>query len=583
MSTTAIAEGRAIMRKYPTGIDGFDEISLGGLPEERLTLVLGSPGSGKTVFALQTLVNNARTAGRPGIFIAFEERSELIVANAASFGWDLPALQREKLFFLDALVPSDIATAGDFDLLGLLSGIAAKAREMGARHVVFDAVDVLLTLLANPDRERQELFRLHEWSVEHGLTCMLTAKTLDQDPLAAMSYSFLPFMVDAVVLLRSRMEDRVALRELRVLKYRGSAFAGNAFPYCIDSTGIEVAGTSQGQSRHPVSQERVSTGIARLDAMLGGGYYRGSSVLLSGSPGTAKTSLAGAFAAAACQREERVLYVSFDEVGEEIVRNLASVAIHLGPYVRAGLLHMHAAQTDDMSADEHLLTIRSLIRQRNPRHLIIDPVSAMLKAGGVVAALGVTQRLVRLAKSSGITVLVTSLLDPTDRSLESTPIHVSTLADTWTHLSYLAQGGERNRALTVVKSRGTKHSNQVRELILSDEGITLADVYMAGGEVLMGTARWEKEAAEQLKATRGRADIERRKRELKSAEVEALARRVAAEHAAEASREDLALLEQEKEVWQRRVAEKQQELKHRRSADCTENGASHSSPESAAE
>lgn len=573
MNQTAPADSRMALSKYPTGIEGFDEITSGGLPEGRLTLLLGSVGSGKTVFALQTLVNNARHRGQPGIFVAFEEHSERIVANAASFGWDLPALQREKLFFLDALIAPEVAKGGDFDLLGLLTGVQAKAQEMGAKYIAFDAIDVLLALLQNPDRERQELLRLQEWAITQGFSVILTAKVLGHDPFAAASYAFLPFMVDMVAILGQRMEGRVSLRELRVLKYRGAGFAANAFPYSIGSGGIEVAGTGVEQSNHRAYTERVSCGVARLDAMLEGGYYRGSSVLISGSPGTAKTTLAGAFAAAACERRERVLYVSFDEVGAEIVRNLTSVALRLEPHLHAGLLYLHAALSDNMSADEHMLAIKSLIKQLEPRHLIIDPLSAMLKSGGDIAAMAVAQRLLRHAKANGITVFCTSLLDPGDHQAESTPVHVSTLADTWIHLSYVARGGERNRAITIIKSRGTKHSNQVRELILTHEGITLADVYTAGGEVLMGTARWEKEAAEELDALRYRAELVRRKRELRSTEAEAQARQQAAQELAHATHAALELLEQEELAQQKRATTRESNLRLRRRADPTDSSA----------
>jgi circadian clock protein KaiC len=480
--------------KAPTGITGLDEITRGGLVRGRTTLLAGGPGSGKSLLALETLVNGARHFNEPGIFVAFEESSQRILDNASKFGWDLKSLQRKNLFFLDAQPTSDLIQSGSFDLDGMLAALAAKADEMGAQRIVFDAIDVVLSLLDNAKAERRELYKLHEWLLSRGLTAIITAK--DDDSQKHLSY--MQFMVDCAVTLNHAIVGGVSQRNLRVLKYRGSAFEENESPFVIGEHGYEVAGSRYaGESRITVSNERVSSGVARLDTMLGGGYYRNSSVLITGFPGTAKSTLCGAFAEAACQRGERTVYVSFDSDTNEVIRNLASVNIQLQRFVNNGLLLTKTARAINGSAEIHLMRIKKLVRENKVRCLVIDPVSALSKDGNEGTVHSVAERLIDWAKAQGVTLMCTSLLDAsTSSQLEGTPMQISTIADTWIHLNYLVHAGERNRGLSIIKSRGTAHSNQVRELILSDSGVTLADAYMAGGEVLMGTLRWEKELAQ---------------------------------------------------------------------------------------
>lgn len=499
------------LRKAPTGIPGVDAITRGGLPEARTTLILGGPGAGKTVLALETLVNAARLQHEPGIFVAFEESSRQIIANAATFGWDLPSLEREKLFFLDARVSPVIVQSGDFDITLMLAGLETKAREMGAKRIVLDGLDVLLTLLDDPVRERQEVYRLHDWLQRSGLTAVITGKATDADRHGAERYSFMQFMVDAVILLHHRMVNRVSLRGLRVAKYRGTGFDEGEFPMVISSSGIQVATFGPAILTHEVSHERVSTGISRLDNMLDGGYYRGSSVLVSGAPGVAKTTLAAAFARAACLRGERALFVSFDEAADQLVRNLQSVDVDLAPFVASGLLEIQGVRSESRSAEEHLIDLQRRIREFEPSTLVLDPISALGKTGGEIAAVHSSLRLLDFARATGITTLSTSLMSQA-AEVEATAMEISTIADTWIHLAYAIHGGERNRTLTVVKSRGMRHSNQVRELILSDEGITLADVFTAGGEVLVGTARWEFEREMRGRAEQQRVEREQRRR-----------------------------------------------------------------------
>ncbi len=531
------------LAKMPTGIEGFDEITGGGLPRNRTSLVIGGPGCGKTVFALQTLVNSARLWNEPGIFVAFEENSRQIIANAASFGWDLPTLEKEgRIFFLDAHLSADDAQSGKFDLVGMLASLKAKADEMGAKRIVFDSLDVLLTLLNDPIAERREIYRLHDWLSQAGPTGIVTLKIEEGEPLLPQRYGFMQFMADCVVLLHHCLAERVSLRDLRVVKYRGSHFAENEFPLVIGPQGMEVTSYDSKEPEAEASTERVSSGIERLDTMLGGGYFRGTSVLITGTVGTAKSTLSAAFIEAACRRGEKTLYVSFDERASAMVHNLSSVGIRLGPHIESGVLRIYAPRIEVRSTEEHLMKIRALTREHKPRCMVIDPLTAMARGGGLVPALGFVQQLLHLAQVGGITMVYTSQTLGTNPLVEASEAQISTIADTWIHLSYVAQCGERNRALTIVKSRGTGHSNQVRELILSDQGVTLADVYTAGGEVLMGSLRWERERAEALQKERARVEVERKQRELELSEAETLARLAVLERQLEAQRAELALL-----------------------------------------
>ena len=502
------------LAKLPSGIEGFDDITEGGPPLWRTTLIMGGPGSGKTVLALQILVNGALHHASPGIFVAFEENARRVQANAQTFGWKIGELGPDRLFFVDACMRSDVVKAGGFDLTGLLAGLEAKAREMGAKVIVFDAIDVLLSLLDDPVAECRELYRLHEWLTDHEFTGIITTKVEEDKPSTAQRYGFMPFMADCAVLLSQRVDNRIAVRAMRVLKFRGSPHVLNEVPFVIGPMGVEV-GSANGYRTEPQPfDDRISIGIPRVDEMLDGGIYRGTNALVTGTAGTGKTMLAGAFIHAACERGERSLFFSFDENSRDILRDLASVSIHLAPHLESGRLRMDAVRTESGSSEEHYMRMKRLIAEHEPECIAIDPISALARVGGGLAARAVAERLIHLCRNSGITVFFTSLLEGVDPHLETTPLHVSTISDTWIQLSYELQGGERNRALSVIKSRGSKHSNQVRELIFSDNGLTLEDPYTAGGEVLMGTLRLEKEKAIRAETERKRREIEQKRREV---------------------------------------------------------------------
>jgi circadian clock protein KaiC len=476
----------------------------GGLPRARTSLLVGGPGSGKTIFGLQFLAHGVADADEPGIFVAFEETSERILANARGFGWKLDRLVPTKIFFLDAQPTPDLVRSGDFDLSGMIAALDAKTAEIGAKRIVFDALDIFLALLPDPAARRREVYRLHEWLLDRGITGLITCKADgdDRGTSDTQPWGFMQFMVDCAVILNHSVVFGVSQRNLRVLKFRGSSFDENESPFLIGSTGVEVAvARTLGRKDAETTTERVSSGVKRLDTMLGGGYYRGASILITGFPGTAKTTLSGAFAEAACKRGERTMFVSFDSDGSEVIRNLSSVGIRLDRYVKSGLLKMISARTITGSAETYLVRIKSLAKEHAARCLVIDPVSTLSKSGNEQTAHNVAERLIDWSKSEGITLVCTSLLDEMASQQEGgSPLQISTLADTWIHLNYLVQAGERNRGMSIIKSRGTAHSNQVRELVLSDDGVTLADIYTAGGEVLMGTLRWEKESAERVAA-----------------------------------------------------------------------------------
>ena len=561
--------------KAPTGNPGFDDITRGGLPRGRTTLLAGGPGSGKTVVALETVVKGAREFGEPGIFVAFEEQSRAIRENAATFGWDIPALEAAgTLHFFDAQWDPSTISAGDFELTGLLAMIRAKAREMGAKRIVFDAIDVLLTVLDDPAAERRELLRLQHWLTENQLTAIITGKIDADDPVLARRNTLIQFMVDAVLRLEQRVEGRVTLRTARVLKYRGSSFAENEMSAVIGPRGFEIASVSSGDKLFAAPRGRVSSGVDRLDTMLSGGYFRGASVLITGSPGTSKSTLSCAFVEAACGRGERALYVSFDESADEIVRNSSSVGIRLSGHVKSGLLKLQARRADACSADTQLLQLQALIAEHNPTCVVVDPVSALVKGGGTLAALTVCEGLLHVTKARGITIVCTSLLDGNEPHAEASSIQISTVADTWIHVSYTIQAGERNRALTIVKSRGTRHSNQVRELVLSERGITLADVYTSGGEVLMGTMRWLKEQADHSENARAQLEIEQRRREIEAAQAELASRQRALEHEISVKQGELDRLTNAEVLRTDASARHQLELSRKRSADhaATRNG-----------
>lgn len=497
----------AAAAKQSSGIEGFDTIAHGGLPLNRITVISGEAGSGKTIFAIQTAVHVVRGGGR-AVFVSFEEEPEAIHNGARRIAGAPGKLPREALRVIDARPDPDAVHAGSFDILALLSMVRAELAQDGPALVVFDGIDALLEWLTPAARQRVELLRLHRWADGTDATVLLTVKA--PSPAAASPFNELAmYTADCVVELRRAAEDTVSTRSLRIRKYRGSGHLQSWVPYTIGTQGLELMTMPGGGADAPVSAERLSTGIKRLDEMLRGGVYRGSATLLSGSPGTSKTTLAAKFLETQCVDGEKALVVSFDEQPQELVRNMASVGIHLDRHLRNGLLQIRAFVTRASSVHELIHEIDASIREHGPRHLLVDPVSTFAAVACREDAYRAALQVVQRCKRQGITVWMTSVLEDASGG-EASKAHVSTLCDNWIHLSNLVQGGERNRALTIAKSRGTGHSNQVAELLLSEQGVKLADVYAEEGEVLMGSLRWQKEQAS-AKA-RELADVEARQR-----------------------------------------------------------------------
>jgi circadian clock protein KaiC len=501
------------VEKMPTGIPGLDTITGGGLPRNRITALLGGPGTCKTVLGAQILAGGVEQ-GEPGLFVAFEEGTDQIIVNCSAFAWG-DQLAGDQIGFVDARLPEDAIAAGAFDVQGLLARVGAEARQIGARRIVLDGLDVLLDILADEGRVRQEVFRLRNWLGESGLSALLTVKA---DPRVSSPLSeHVQYLADCVVELEHRLVENTAVRELRISKYRGARHSANEHPFIVSSAGFELAPRGTGRLQHQVSSERVSSGIRGLDGMLGGGYYRSSSVLISGAPGTAKTTLAGTFLDAACRRGEKSLYVSFDESAEQIVRNLRSIGIDIEPHVDRGKLRIESMRTRTSPPHFYLASIIDMAEEHGARNLVIDPVSAFGHLHSEEASQDAAVELVDRVKTRGITLVGTTLLGGQGPEVEQTPIGLSTVADTWIHLSYVSRAGERNRALSIIKSRGMSHSNQVRELLLSNAGPDLAEVYTAGGEVLMGTLRWEKERESAIQRETQRREAQEREQQARLA------------------------------------------------------------------
>ncbi len=511
------------IERMRTGIAGLDQALGGGLPRGRTTLVVGSPGAGKTVFALQALAQGVRL-GEAGVLLTFEESPKDLLANMAAFTWAASGRAKARLSIVDG---RDVRTAfrnGSFDLVGLLSALGRRCARAKARRIVIDGLDVLLDMIDDPAVMRREVYRLAEWLSEQALTSIITAKRQPDEEGLPSRYAFFPFLTDCVIVLEHRVVGHTASRRLRILKCRGISHSSNEMPLVLSSSGLEVDAPRTMKMAHKVFSERVSTGVTRLDTMLDGGYLRGTCILVSGAPGTSKTSLGGAFAEAACKRNERTLLVSFEEAGEAIVRNLASVDIRLGQFVESGLLNIFSVPASGTTPEAHMLRIGSLL-DRGVRCLVVDPISALIQSEGSESIVDALLGLLDLTKNRGITVLLTaSLLQGSEGTEENSAIGLSAIADTWLHLSYQAAGGERNRALTIVKSRGTGHSNQVRELILSNDGLSLVDVYTAGGAVLMGALRQQKEEEERAEQRVAAATEQSRHLKLSAAILEAQTR-----------------------------------------------------------
>jgi circadian clock protein KaiC len=503
-----------LLEKELTGIAGFDEITGGGVPRGRPTLVCGSAGAGKTLFGMEFLVKGATLFNQPGVFMSFEETDQELIKNVASLGFDLTQLQAEKRLRLDYVFieRSEIEETGEYDLEGLFLRLGHAIDEIGAQRVVLDTLEALFSALPNEAIIRAELRRLFRWLKTKGVTAVITC---ERGEGTLTRYGMEEYVADCVILLDNRVNDQISTRRLRIIKYRGTSHGTNEYPFLIDEKGFSVLPiTSLGLS-HKAPTERISSGIKRLDKMLSGeGFYRGSSILISGTAGTGKTTVAAHFAEAACKRGERALYFAFEESQDQIIRNMQSVGVDLEKYVKKGLLSFQNARPSAFGLEVHLALIQKIISEYEPRVVIVDPITNFVAVGNSVESKSMLTRLIDFLKTKQITAMFTSLTGA-NSEIEDSQVGVSSLMDAWLLVKNVESNGERNRGLYVLKARGLPHSNQVREFRLTDRGIELVDAYVGLEGVLMGSARAAQLARENSAEVTRQQTRERKERELK--------------------------------------------------------------------
>jgi circadian clock protein KaiC len=530
--------------KCPTGIQGLDEITGGGLPRGRPTLVCGGAGCGKTLLAAEFLVRGAAQFDEPGVFMAFEETEKELTANVASLGFDLAGLVRRKKIAIDYvhIERSEVQESGEYDLEGLFVRLNHAIDSIGAKRVVLDTLEALFASLPNEAILRAELRRLFRWLKDKGVTAVITAER-GREQLTR--HGLEEYVSDCVILLDHRVNDQIATRNLRVVKYRGALHGTNEFPFLIGDEGISVLPITSLALNHKVSNERIATGIPRLDAMLGGrGFFRGSSILLTGTPGTGKTIISANFAQAAARRGERVLFFSFEESPDQIMRNMHSIGLRLEPLVKRGLLRFHAARPSLYGLEMHLATMFKEIAAFQPHVVIVDPITSLMDSGTDSERKGMVTRLIDYLKARQVTSLFTSLTQG-GHVLQQSEAAMSSLMDAWVLLQDFEGNGERNRVLYVLKARGMAHSNQIREFLISDRGIDVVDAYIGPSGVLTGSARVAQTALEKAGMLASHQEAARRKRELeqKRAALERQISGLRSEH--EASAEELRQIDEQ--------------------------------------
>jgi circadian clock protein KaiC len=527
------------LEKAPTGIPGLDQITGGGLPLGRVTLVAGSAGAGKTLLGMNFLVAGARKYGEPGVLMTFEESAAKVALNVRSLGFDLDELQRSGLLAVLAfrVDPSEIVAAGEFDFEPLFAILDDAIRQVDARRVVLDTIEVLFGAFGDDAIVRSELSRLIRWLEERGVTVVLTGERGNGGDLTR--HGIEEYVTDCVIVLDHRVNSEISTRRLRVVKYRGSAHGTNEYPFLISARGFTVLPITSVALDYGASEERVSTGIARLDHMLGGGMFRGSSLMVSGTAGTGKTSLGAHVVNAACARGEQALMVLLEESPEQVLRNMRSLGLDLRPWVKAGLLRIWAARPSAYGLETHLAILAELIEEKTPSVTVIDGIASL--SNGIpntevnTEMISIVARKIDLLKSRGITSVLTALGQGEDAST----VTMSTMVDSWLLLRNTETNGERNRLLFVLKSRGTAHSNQVREFVLTDHGVELIDVYVGAAGVLAGSARATQQAAERNEELRLAEELARRRRKLHRSVIEREAHLVAVQDQLDAERTEI--------------------------------------------
>ena len=506
---------RVGIEKCPTGVAGLDQITEGGLPQGRPTLLCGGAGCGKTTLAMEFLVRGATEFNEPGVFMAFEESSQELIQNVSSMGFDLQALCARKKLVLDSvrIERSEIEETGEYDLEGLFIRLGSAIDAVGAKRVVLDTIESLFGGLSNTNILRTELHRLFGWLKTKGVTAVITAESGEGK---LTRHGIEEYVSDCVILLDHRVEDQSSIRRLRVLKYRGTTHGTSEYPFLIGQTGLSVLPLSSLKLDHKASNQRVSTGVPRLDAMLGGkGFYRATSILVSGCAGTGKSSLAAHFVQAACMRGERALYMASEQSTDEVLRNMRSIGIDLDPWVKRGLLRFYAARPGAFGLERHLVTIHDVTNTFDPKVVVIDPITNFSSTGSYSEVRSMVTRLIDTFKARQITALFTSLTSG-DSSPELSEAGVSSLMDAWLLLRNMECNGERNRGLYVLKARGMAHSNQIREFLLTNHGVQLRDVYVGPSGLLTGSSRVAQEAKEREQAVARKQELQRKKLELRN-------------------------------------------------------------------
>ena len=514
MSATNNGEYRGpTLPKTPTGIQGLDEITFGGLPEGRPTLICGSAGCGKTLMSIEFLVHGATQFNEPGVFMAFEETEEDLRKNVASLGYDLKELSDRKKLVVDYvhIERSEIEETGEYDLEGLFVRLGYAIDSIGAKRVVLDTIESIFAGLPNPSILRAELRRLFRWLKDKGVTAIVTGErgdgTLTRQGLEE-------YVSDCVILLDHRTREQISTRRLQIIKYRGSTHGTNEYPFLIDETGISVLPITSVGLQHKASSERVSSGVTRLDTMLGGnGYYRGTSILVSGTAGSGKSSLAAHFVDAACRRGERCAYFATEESPDLIVRNMRSIGIDLAPWVKRGLLRFDATRPTFHGLEMHLLRMHKLVTETKARIVVIDPITSYISLGDTLEVKSMLTRLIDFFKAHQITAFFTSLTEG-GSALEQSEVGISSLMDTWILLRSIESNGERNRGIWVLSRAAWLTPTRFGSLCSAEHGIDLVDVYLGAEGVLTGTARAAQEAKETAAALLRRQDVERKQRKL---------------------------------------------------------------------
>jgi circadian clock protein KaiC len=530
----------ARLEKSPTGIAGFDELTNGGVPKGRPTIVCGGPGCGKSMLAVEFLVRGATEFNEPGVLMTFEETAEEMSKNVASLGFDLKKLTAKKKLVLEyvRIEPAEIQETGEYDLEGLFIRLQHAVKSIGAKRVVLDTLEAIFSGFSNTGMLRAEIRRLFRWLKDRGLTTVVTA---EKGEGTLTRYGLEEYVSDCVIFLDHRVTDQISTRRMRVVKYRGASHIADEVPFLIDERGFSVLPSSSMKLNHEVTNERISSGVKDLDDMLEGkGFYRGSSVLVSGTAGSGKSSLAAHFAQQTCRNGERCLYVALEESPAQAMRNMQSIGIDLEKHVRKGLLRFEAWRPTQSGLEMHLLHIHKLVEQHRPATVIIDPLTSLM-ISNTDQLHSMLMRLIDYLKTQQITGFFTALTSGRNKEIEETDVGISSLIDTWIFARDVELNGERNRCIHVLKSRGMANSNQIREFLMSKEGIRLLPVYVGSGTVLTGSARISQEARERAESLQRQQTAEEQQRVL-SGKRKALEAQIAAlrlEYAQEEARATL--------------------------------------------